>query len=255
MSGTSRYSESIIQKTRTLFSLWHLFSFWKSYFSLYWSAFFLRGAVVISHTAKASRWIVLPLWDWCFTFEYHSLGMWWARGEGGILVSFQKSEQESSPGRQCLTSLPAESEGRPPLDVQEQDRTLKSQHSLIVVIPQDTKVSKGQWRFLRLTFCTKPCHIRSPLLGKLHHTVHGAYNCWKFFSAQCDAQAWGLIRTYCIIKNISLTGLSKCTSETGEKPDTINSLHLSLLSYLWREAEKLHEVEILMRRSRGLMKC
>lgn len=181
--------------------------------------------------------------------------MWWTSGEWGILVSLQKSEQESSFGRQCLTSLPAESEGRPPLNMCEQDRTLKNQHSLTIVILQDTKVSKGQWRILRLTFCTKPCHIRSPLLGKLPHAVHGAYGCWKFLSAQCDAQAWGLIRTYCIIKNISLTGLSKCTLETREKPDTINSLHLSFLSYLWREAEKLHEVEILMRRSRGLMKC
>lgn len=97
-----------------------------------------------------------------------------------------------------------------PLYVHEQDGTLRSQHSLIVVLPQGTKVSKGRWRFLRFTFCTKPCHIRSLLLWKLHHAVHGAYNCWKFFSAQCDSQAWGLIRTYCIIKNISLTGLSKC---------------------------------------------
>lgn len=78
---------------------------------------FLRGAVFISPTATARRWIVLPLWDSCFTFEYLSLGMWWASGGWGIFVSFQKSEQESSPGTQYLTSLPAVSEGRPPLDV------------------------------------------------------------------------------------------------------------------------------------------
>lgn len=115
--------------------------------------------------------------------------MWRTLGEQAILVSLQKLKQQSSSVRQCLTSLSAKSEDKPPLDVCEQDGTLKSQYSPVVVTPRDTKVSKGQERFLRHAFCTKPCHIRSPLLGKLHQAVHGAYNCWKFISAQCDSQA------------------------------------------------------------------
>lgn len=61
--------------------------------------------------------------------------------------------------------------------------------------PETHIFQKVRRDFLRHTFYTNPCHIRSLLLGQLQQAVQGIYNCWKFLSAQCDSQTWALIRT------------------------------------------------------------
>lgn len=131
---SSRQSESIIQKTRTLLSSWHLFSFCgKVILPLWKCVIFFKGRLQLFLTLQQPSDELYCLSE--TVVSHFNIFLWGCDGH-------QENEGFSYPSRNLYchllvgrTSFPAELEGRPLLDVHEQDGTRKSQHSLIVFIP------------------------------------------------------------------------------------------------------------------------